>query len=77
MPTTLRPASAMITVSPANTTAVPGGPDGAGDGVLDVPPFSELGAETGQDEQAVVDADCQAEHRREGDRGVLNGLMVP
>ena len=34
MPTTDSPASAMTTVSPAKTTALPGGADGAADGLL-------------------------------------------
>lgn len=61
-----------MTVSPANTTAVPavGRPS---DGVLDALAGPHLDPESREDEQGVIDADGQTQHRGEDDRVLTEG----
>ena len=65
MPTTSRPSSAMMTVRPANTTALTGGADRHGGRLLGVLALGELRPVPRQDEERVVDADREADHQRE------------
>ena len=72
MPTTTSADRAMSTVRPAKTTAEPAVPTATPDGLLAVVGVVQLGAVAGQDEQRVVDADRQADHR-----GQRSGCVEP
>ena len=48
---------------PGEDDRLAGGGDGAGDSLVDGHPLGEVLAVTGHDEQRVVDADCDADHR--------------
>ena len=67
MPATTRPQIAITTVVPANTTAMPDVPLAWPGRIGDRHPGRHLLAVTGDDEQRVVDADAEPDHR--GDRG--------
>ena len=68
MPTTVRPTRAMTTVMPAKTTAEPAVAGGLGGRLGGLEPVAQVLAVAGEDEQRVVDADREAEHRGQ-DRG--------
>ena len=73
MLTTARPTSAITTVMPANTTALPAVPVAWATDSRSVHAVAEVLLVAGEDEQRVVDADGQAEHRGQ-DRGGLGEL---
>ena len=62
-PMSRRPSSAMITVMPANITARPLVSIDGDDRVLDARAAFEVLSVAGDDEQRVVDADAEADHR--------------
>ena len=66
IPVTLRASSAMRTVEPAKTTALPGRAVGEADRLVHAVAFLELAAVAVDDEQRVVDADREAEHDARG-----------
>ena len=68
IPVTLRASSAMRTVEPAKTTALPGGADREADRLVHAVAFLELAAVAMDDEQRIVDADRQTEHDPEDRR---------
>ena len=60
----------MITVAPANTTALPAVPVAWAAASRGSMPVAHVLAVAGEDEQRVVDADRQAEHRGQRRRGL-------
>ena len=63
MPIANRPSTAMITVVPANSTARPDGVDRRDHRLLGVHSVVQALAVAGDDEQRVVDADADPDHR--------------
>ena len=59
---------AITTVVPANSTAWPAVAIGGAGGVLDAHALVEVLAVAGDDEQRVVDADAEADHRAQDQR---------
>ena len=69
-PTSRMPSIETITTRPANTTARPAVAIALDGGASRLVTVGEVAAEPGDDEQRVVDADTEADHRRGGRRPV-------
>src|SRR6202000_3307728 len=69
MSATASETSAIVTVPPANTTDRPSGRrGGAADRFVPIEPVVDPAQVSGDDEQRVVDAHAEADHRRQGRR---------